>query len=107
MGVTERQLRELHQYGTSDAFDDPERAALDLAVAMAKTPADIPGELTERLRRHFDEAQLVELAAAIAWEHYRARFNRVFGVRSSGFSDGAFCALPERHAAGNGTAPPR
>ena len=64
---------------------------------MARTPTDIPAELTERLREHFDEAQLVELAAMIAWEHYRARFNRVFGVRSSGFSEGAFCATPERH----------
>jgi alkylhydroperoxidase family enzyme len=31
------------------------------------------------LRRHFNEAQLVELATAIAWENYRGRFNRVFG----------------------------
>ena len=68
---------------------------LDLAVAMAKTPAEIPNGLMERLRARFDEAQLVELAAVIAWENYRARFNRVFGVQSSGFSHGAFCALPE------------
>ena len=71
-------------------------SVLDLAVVMAKTPTDIPPELTERLREHFDEAQLVELAAAIAWENYRARFNRVFGVRPAGFSEGAFCVLPER-----------
>lgn len=98
MGVTEQQLLELSQYQTSDAFDDLERAALDLAVAMARTPTDIPSELTERLRKDLDEAQLVELAATIAWENYQARFNRVFGVRSSGFSEGAFCALPEKHS---------
>jgi len=98
MGVTEQQLMDLSQYETSDAFDQTERAALDLAVAMARTPTEIPSELTSRLREHFDEAQLVELAATIAWEHYRARFNRVFGVRSSGFTEGAFCALPEIHA---------
>jgi alkylhydroperoxidase family enzyme len=99
MGVTEQQLMELSRYESSEAFDGLERAALDLAVAMAKTPTDIPSELTERLRGHFDEAQLVELAATIAWENYQARFNRVFGVRSSGFSEGAFCPLPEKHAA--------
>jgi alkylhydroperoxidase family enzyme len=99
MGVTEQQLRDIGQYETSEAFDDVERTALDLAVAMAKTPTDIPGELTERLRQRFDEAQLVELAAAIAWEHFRARFNRVFGVRPAGFSGGAFCVLPERPVA--------
>ena len=48
MGVTEQQLLEVHQYDTSEAFDDVERAALDLAVAMAKLPTDIPGELSGR-----------------------------------------------------------
>jgi alkylhydroperoxidase family enzyme len=63
---------------------------------MAWTPPTMPPGLTERLRRQFDEAQLVELAASIAWEHYRARFNRVFCVQPSGFSEGAYCVLPER-----------
>lgn len=97
MGVTEQQLLELSQYQTGGAFNDLERAALDLAVAMARTPTDIPTELTQRLRKDLDEAQLVELAATIAWENYQARFNRVFGVRSSGFSEGAFCAMHEKH----------
>jgi len=69
---------------------------LDLAVKMAETPTDIPEELQKRLRDRFDEAQLVELASAIAWEHYRARFNRVFGVSPAGFSEGSYCVLPER-----------
>jgi alkylhydroperoxidase family enzyme len=98
VGVSEEQLLNLHCYDTSDAFDPTEKLVLDLAVAMAKAPTEIPAELTSRLREQFDEAQVVELAAAIAWENYRARFNRVFGVRSSGFSEGAFCVLPERAA---------
>jgi alkylhydroperoxidase family enzyme len=97
MGVTEQQLLDLARYETSAAFTDVERAALDIAVAMAKAPTNIPPELTERLRAHFDEAQLVEISAAIAWENYRARFNRVFGVQPSGFSEGAYCALPEKY----------
>jgi alkylhydroperoxidase family enzyme len=63
---------------------------------MAQAPVDVPEELGKRLREHFDEAQLVELASAIAWENYRARFNRVFGVGPAGFSEGAYCVLPER-----------
>ncbi len=70
--------------------------AIDPAVEMAKVPVEPPPELLNELRRCFDEAQLVELAAAVAWENYRARFNRVFGVRPVGFCEGAFCALPER-----------
>lgn len=95
LGVTEQQLRELPRYRESAAFSEEERLAIWLAEKMAKTPVEIPAELSRKLRRHFDEAQLVELAAVIAWENYRARFNRVFGVRPVGFSGGDFCVLPE------------
>lgn len=57
---------------------------------------ELPPDLLDGLRWRFDDAQLVELAATISWENYRARFNRVFWVRSVGFCEGAFCVLPER-----------
>jgi alkylhydroperoxidase family enzyme len=96
LGIPEEQLLDLPRYQTSPAFETIDRVVLDLAVAMAQTPADVPRELVAKLRGHFDEAQLVELSAAIAWEHYRARFNRVFGVQPAGFAEGSFCVLPER-----------
>lgn len=95
LGITEEQLWDLPRYRESEAFSEEERLVIDLAVEMAHTPVEVPPELMEKLRKHFDEAQLVELAAAIAWENYRARFNRVFGVEPVGFSEGAFCALPD------------
>jgi alkylhydroperoxidase family enzyme len=84
------------RYRESDAFDAREKLVIDLAVAMTRTPADVPHSLMAALAEHFDEAQLVELAAAIAWEGYRARFNRAFDVQPVGYSEGAACALPER-----------
>ncbi len=69
---------------------------LDYAVQMTRTPVDVSDDLFEALRAEFDEGQLVELSAAIAWENWRARFNHAFGVESQGFSEGAVCALPER-----------
>jgi alkylhydroperoxidase family enzyme len=56
-----------------------------MADAITATPATITPELRERLRQRFSTPQLVELAAAIAWENYRARSNRVFGFASEGF----------------------
>lgn len=97
--MTEEQLRDLARYSESPAFSEEERLAIELAVEMAGLPVEPPPELLERLRRHFDETQLVELAAAIAWENYRARFNRVFGVQPVGFSEGTFCTLPEHRSA--------
>lgn len=58
---------------------------LELADAITATPASVTPELRERLRRRFSTPELVELAAAIAWENYRARSNRVFGFESEGF----------------------
>jgi alkylhydroperoxidase family enzyme len=94
LGITDTQLSELSRYRDSDVFSKEERTVLDLAVAMTSDPVDVPSSLLDELRSFLDESQLVELAAAIAWENYRARFNRVFGVRPVGFSDGAACVLP-------------
>jgi alkylhydroperoxidase family enzyme len=102
-GISDRKLLELARYQTSDAYDDDERLALDLAVAMTATPAAVSDELRDALRRRFTKGQIAELVSAIAWENHRARMNRALDVREMGFSDGAMCAQPE-HAAGR--APP-
>ncbi len=68
---------------------------LDYAVALTQTPADASDEGVESLRRSLSDEQLVELTAVIAWENFRARFNRGFAVEAQGFSEGAFCPLPE------------
>lgn len=94
-GVTERQLRELHVYDTSDAFDDDERLAIELAEVMTRVPVQVPDDLRRRLELRFSRAQVVELAATISWENQRARLNQALGVRPSGFADGVFCARPE------------
>jgi len=52
---------------------------------MTATPAQVTPELRRRLQNRFSTPQLVELAAAAAWENYRARSNRVFGFGSEGF----------------------
>ena len=97
--MTEEQLAALARFEESAAFSELEKLVLRLSVALTQTPSDVPDALYQVLRRHLDEGQLVELTAEIAWENFRSRFNRVFDVGSQGFSEGAFCPLPERHAA--------
>jgi alkylhydroperoxidase family enzyme len=58
---------------------------LEMADAITATPAQVTPELRARLQERFSTPQLVELAAATAWENYRARSNRVFGFGSEGF----------------------
>jgi alkylhydroperoxidase family enzyme len=88
-------LHDLAVFEGSDAFSLKEKLALRLTVALTETPATVDDQLFADLRGEFDEPQLVELATAIAWENYRARFNRTFGILADGFSEGAFCPLPE------------
>lgn len=98
-GVTEAQLQDLAQYQESPAFSALEKLVIDYAVAMTRTPVEVPDPLFAALEQHLTNAQLVELTAAIAWENYRARFDHAFGIEAQGFSEGAFCVLPERSLA--------
>ena len=88
-------MHDLASFETSAAFSWTEKLALRLTVALTRTPANVDDALFSELRGEFSEAQLVELATCIAWENYRARFNRTFGITAEGFSKGAFCPLPE------------
>ena len=93
--VTEDDMRALPTYDTGDHFNEVEKLVLDYATGISRTPVDVSDELFDRLREHFDEAQLVELTNVISLENYRARFNWAFGIGSQGFAEGAFCVRPE------------
>lgn len=51
---------------------------------MTVTPAEISDKMFADAAAHFSEEQIVELAATVALENYRARINRVFVVDSEG-----------------------
>jgi alkylhydroperoxidase family enzyme len=92
-GVSEQQLADLAVFGESQEFSELETLVLRYAVELTGTPANVSEELFNNLREHFTPQQMVELTSAIAWENYRARFNRGFGIEAEGFTDGAVCAI--------------
>ncbi len=94
-GLREEQLRDLASYQTSPEFDALEKLILDLALGMTRTPVAVEDRIVKDLRVHFDDAQLVELTATIAWENWRARFNHALGIEAHGFNEGAYCPIPE------------
>jgi 4-carboxymuconolactone decarboxylase len=93
-GLTDEELLVLASYRTSELFTDVEKLVLDYAVGMSRTPVDVPDALFAELRKHFDDAQLVELTHVIALENMRGRFNLAFGIGAAGFSEGMVCAVP-------------
>jgi alkylhydroperoxidase family enzyme len=98
-GLSEAKLRALDDFESNAAFSELERLVLRFAAGMTATPAEVPDDVFKALRARFDEAQLVELTATVAWENHRARFNRAFEIGPDDFSGGAFCPLPMRPAA--------
>jgi alkylhydroperoxidase family enzyme len=84
-GATEDKLRAVEQAATSPLYDEAERAALAFAEAMTVTGRRVTDELFARARKHFSEPQLVELAAAVALENFRSKFNIAFGIEAQGF----------------------
>ena len=91
-GITDAQLEDLASFETSSQFDHRDKAVLRLAEAMTRTPADVSDEVFADVRALFDDAQLVELSAAVALENYRARFNCAFRIESD-----RLCTLPPDH----------
>jgi len=94
----ERELAELPNYRTSDAFSDLDRRVIEFAERLTMTPADVPESLYSEIRGAIGDDSLVELACQIAWENFRARFNRAFDVQAQGYCEGGFCVLPARTA---------
>jgi alkylhydroperoxidase family enzyme len=84
-------LADLADWRNSKAFSDLERVALEYAERITYTDQKVDDALFARVRRHFSEAQVVELTAAVALENFRSKFNPSLGIEAQGF-----CLLPRR-----------
>ena len=96
-GLTDEELLDLPGYQTSPLFSELDKLVLDYAVGMTRTPADVSDALFDKLRRHLDDGQIVELTHHVALENMRGRFNLALGIGPAGFSDGMVCAVPVDH----------
>lgn len=83
--ASDEKIAAVAHWRESALFSDQERAAFALAEAMSATPAVVPDDVFVEAQRQFTIPQLVELAATVAMENYRARFNCAFVMESQGF----------------------
>ncbi|MEQ9640537.1 MAG: carboxymuconolactone decarboxylase family protein [Alphaproteobacteria bacterium] len=88
-GISEAKLLAVQVWRSSPQFSELERAALDYAEAMTRQPDAIAASTRDALRDHFDENEIIELTALIAFQNLSSRFNSALGVPPQGF-----CALP-------------
>lgn len=83
------------QGGQLDRLTPKQGLAVTLAERLTETPSHLDNALYADLEAAFGAAGLVELSSAIAWKNYLARFNRVFEVEASHYSDEASADQPE------------
>jgi alkylhydroperoxidase family enzyme len=87
-GIDPLKVRAVPVWRESPLFDERERAVLEYAEAATMTPVDeVSEDCAGRLHRHFSDAEIVELAAWVALENFRSRFNAGLGLRSQGFAE--------------------
>lgn len=91
-GQDPAKVRDVPAWRDSSAYTEKERAVLEYAEAASSTPVAVSDELVDRLHVHFSDEEIVELAAWVALENYRSRFNGGLGLQSQGFSDD--CKVP-------------
>lgn len=83
--VAPEKLAALERFEASPLFSEREKAALAYAEA-ATDPHKQAGKADfARLRAHFDEQAIVELAALIAFQNMSSKFNAALGVPAQGF----------------------
>ncbi len=82
-------VAEVLNWQDSKLFSPAERVALEYAERITYTDRQVDDALFAELKKHFTEAQLVELTAAIALENFRSKFNPTLGVEAQGF-----CMVP-------------
>ena len=84
-------LGEVLAWRDSKLFSPMERVALEYAERITTTGQKVDDALFAELKKHFSEAEIVELTAAIAMENFRSKFNPPLGIEAQGF-----CMVPKR-----------
>jgi uncharacterized peroxidase-related enzyme len=73
--ASDRKIQAVWSFATSDLFSAAEKAALDLAWKASVVPNASDAAGFAELRRHFDDAQIVEIVATIALFGFLNRWN--------------------------------
>lgn len=84
-GVGEAKLAALAEFEASDLFTEREKAALDYAEMMTFSERRATPEQFERLQVHFEDEEIIELTALIAFQNLSSKFNSALGVEPQGF----------------------
>jgi uncharacterized peroxidase-related enzyme len=93
-GVSAAGADRLLDYREHPELDDTDKLVVEYAVAAWEHPNRIPDELFVRLRRHFSEAQIVELTLRITLCGFFNKFNDALQIEEEPEAELRLAALP-------------
>ena len=73
-------MENIWEYKTHPAFSEAERAALDFALASSVIPNSVTDEISENLRKYWDDGEIVEMLGVMALFGYLNRWNDSMGT---------------------------
>lgn len=74
----------LDEWKTNPLFSDIERAALEYVEVISGPQVKVSPELMAKLKKHFNDDQIVELTALISFQNMSAKFNAGLDIPSQG-----------------------
>ena len=83
-GVSQEKLDAIWEFETAEVFSDAERAALRIAITGGQCPSYASAEDMAELKKHFNEAQIVEIGAVIALFGFNNRWNSLMQTELEG-----------------------
>lgn len=88
-GASEEKIQRLVNWQDEDIFSPKERLALEFAEVMTITDKRVDQDLIDRLRAHYDDDAMSELAGLIAFQNLSSKFNAGLDMPTQGF-----CQIP-------------
>lgn len=79
-GAEAEKLENIWEFRTHSAFSEPERAALEFALASSTIPNGVDDHIAENLRQYWNEGEIVEILGVIALFGYLNRWNDSMGT---------------------------
>ncbi|QGY43063.1 carboxymuconolactone decarboxylase family protein [Maribellus comscasis] len=79
-GAKKEQLENIWEFKTHPAFSEAERAALSFAFTSSTVPNSVNDEVAEKLRKYWNEGEIVEITGVIALFGYLNRWNDSMGT---------------------------
>ncbi len=79
-GAADERLAKLWEFRDSALFSDAERAAFEFALAAASVPNAVDDKISERLRAHWSDDEIVEMLGVVALFGYLNRWNDSMGT---------------------------